>query len=39
MVVPSMTKKEITKELLNDYDAFLNSSTQDRIMADYNHGN
>ena len=36
MVVPSMTRKEITKELLNDYDAFLNSSTQDRIIADYN---
>lgn len=36
MVVPSMTRKEITKEFLNDYDAFLNSSTQDRIVVDYN---
>jgi hypothetical protein len=36
MIVPSMTRKEITKELLNDNEAIYYSSTRDRLIADYN---
>ena len=36
MIIPNMTRKEITKEIVHDLDVMNSSSTRDRIITAYN---